>query len=113
MWARSLARTSSSPIAPPPGTNSYGETVLCQEDSQYHRISVTEDEEARHLRFDKSHQSAVALDDPYESRIGYPDYLHLALALDPEPERVLILGLGGGATTKRMWRDYPSRRRHR
>jgi cyclopropane fatty-acyl-phospholipid synthase-like methyltransferase len=41
------------------------------------------------------------------SRIRYPDYMHLAVALRPDPERVLVLGLGGGAITKRFWRDYP------
>jgi spermidine synthase len=94
-------------VAPPPAVNEYGETVLYRNDSQYHRISVTEDDDARHLRFDHSHQSAIALDDPYASRILYPDYLHLAVAANPDAERVLVLGLGGGAITKRMWRDYP------
>jgi spermidine synthase len=94
-------------VAPAPAVNALGEAVLFRADTQYHRITVTEDEDARHLRFDRSHQSAISLEDPYESRIRYPDYMHLALALKPDPERVLVLGLGGGAITKRFWRDYP------
>ncbi|HSQ22673.1 MAG TPA: fused MFS/spermidine synthase [Coriobacteriia bacterium] len=94
-------------VAPAPAENDLGETVLFRADTQYHRITVTEDTEARHLRFDRSHQSALALEDPYVSVIRYPDYMHLALALKPDPERVLVLGLGGGAITKRFWRDYP------
>jgi len=94
-------------VAPAPEKNEFGETVLFRADTQYHRVTVTEDEEARHLRFDRSHQSAIALDDPFESRIRYPDYLHLALTVKPDANRVLVLGLGGGAVTKRMWRDYP------
>jgi len=94
-------------VGTPPAANEHGETVLFQQDTQYHRITVTEGDGARHLRFDRSHQSAISLDDPYESRIRYPDYMHLALALHPEPERVLVLGLGGGAITGRFWHDYP------
>jgi len=94
-------------VAPAPAENQFGETVLFRTDTQYHRITVTEDAEARHLRFDRSHQSAIEIADPYVSRIRYPDYMHLALALHPRPERVLVLGLGGGAITKRFWRDYP------
>ena len=109
-------------VAPPPRTNEYGETILFREDTQYHRITVTEDDEARHLRFDKSHQSAIDLDDPFDSRIEYPDYLHLAMAVDPDAERVLVLGLGGGAIDqallarlpryhRRLGRDRPGRGR--
>ncbi|MHB1016989.1 MAG: spermidine synthase [Coriobacteriia bacterium] len=94
-------------FGPDPVTNELGETVLFRADTQYHRITVTEGDGARHLRFDRSHQSAISLDDPYVSRIRYPDYMHLALALNPDAERVLVLGLGGGAITKRFWRDYP------
>jgi len=94
-------------VAPASATNEYGETVLFRADTQYHRVTVTEDETARHLRFDHSHQSAISLDDPYESLIAYPNYMHLAMAVNPDAERVLVLGLGGGAITKRFWRDYP------
>ncbi len=94
-------------VAPAPAVNEQGETVLFRQDTQYHRITVTEGDGARHLRFDRSHQSAISLDDPFVSRIRYPDYMHLALALNPDAERVLVLGLGGGAITKRFWRDYP------
>jgi spermidine synthase len=97
-------------VAPPPQTNTAGEAVLFRADTQYHRLTVTEDAVARHLRFDKSNQSAVALDDPFRSVIRYPDYLHLALAVKPDARRVLVLGLGGGAVTKRYWRDYPQMR---
>jgi spermidine synthase len=94
-------------VAPPPEMNAEGETVLFRADTEYHRITVTEDGEARHLRFDRSHQSAVSIADPFVSTIRYPDYMHLALALKPDAKRVLVLGLGGGSITRRFWRDYP------
>ena len=94
-------------VAPPATINTFGERVLYRKDTQYHRITVTEDDEVRHLRFDRSHQSAMNLDDPFSSRIRYPDYLHLAMTVKPDAKRVLVLGLGGGTVTKRYWRDYP------
>jgi spermidine synthase len=94
-------------VAPPPEVNAEGEAILFRADTQYHRITVTEDTETRHLRFDRSHQSALRIDDPFTSEIRYPDYMHLALALRPDAKRVLVLGLGGGSITRRFWRDYP------
>lgn len=94
-------------VAPVPTTNEYAETVLFRQDTQYHRITVTEGDGARHLRFDHSRQSAVMLDDPYVSALRYPNYVHLALAIKPDAARVLVIGLGGGTITKRFWRDYP------
>jgi spermidine synthase len=94
-------------IAPPPATNEFGEAVLFRQDTQYHRITVTESSGVRHLRFDRSHQSAIEMSDGLTSLIRYPDYLQLPMAIDPEPKRVLVIGLGGGAVTKRYWHDYP------
>lgn len=94
-------------VSSPPDINVDGEQILFREDTQYHRITVTEADNVRSLRFDASRQSAIDLSDGYSSRIEYPDYLHLALALKPEARRVLVLGLGAGAVTKRMWHDYP------
>jgi spermidine synthase len=84
-----------------------GERVLFKKDTQYHRLLVTEDRQERHLRFDRSHQSAMYLADPFETSFEYPQYLHLVLAAKPDAKKVLIVGLGGGSLVKRMWRDYP------
>jgi spermidine synthase len=94
-------------IAPPPATNEFGETVLFRQDTQYHRITVTEADGVRNLRFDASHQSAIELSDGLTSSIRYPDYMQLPMAIQPDPKRVLVIGLGGGAVTKRYWHDYP------
>jgi spermidine synthase len=94
-------------VAPVSAVNERGERVLYRHDSQYHRITVTEDAGVRHLRFDASNQSAIEVADGYRSVIKYPNYLDLAIALNPDAKRVLVLGLGGGAVTKRWWRDYP------
>jgi spermidine synthase len=97
-------------VAPVSAVNERGERVLYRQDSQYHRITVTEAENVRHLRFDASNQSAIDLADGYRSVIVYPNYMDLALAAKPDARRVLVLGLGGGAVTKRWWRDYPDMR---
>lgn len=94
------------PAAPMPG-QSADERILLRTDTQYHRLIVTEDQTERHLRFDRSRQTAMYLDDPYETSFEYPQYLHLAMALKPDARSVLIVGLGGGSLVKRMWRDYP------
>jgi len=94
-------------VAPAGAINALGERVLYRADTQYHRITVTEASGVRHLRFDASNQSAIDLADGYTSTIAYPNYMDLALALKPGARRVLVLGLGGGAITKRWWRDYP------
>lgn len=97
-------------VAPVAAVNESGERVLFRTDTQYHRLSVTESDNVRHLRFDASHQSAIDLADGYTSTIAYPNHMDLALALNPEATRVLVLGLGGGAIPKRWWRDYPDMR---
>ena len=84
-----------------------GERVIYRKDTQYHRLWVTEDAEERTLRFDRSRQSAMYLNDPYETSFRYPNYLHLVMAAKPDAKRVLIVGLGGGSLVKRMLRDYP------
>ena len=78
--------------------------------SAFHRLRVTDDNGVRLLKFERNQQSSMRLDDPFESPIEYVRYFHLALAIKPEIERVLVVGLGGGSVVKRMWRDYPHTR---
>jgi spermidine synthase len=75
--------------------------------SPFHEIKVADNNGTRLLKFERNQQSSMRLDDPFESTLEYVDYFHLALAIQPAIERVLVIGLGGGSLAKRMWRDYP------
>jgi spermidine synthase len=75
--------------------------------TRYHRLSVTEDDGLRVLRFERNPQSSMFIEDPYETDIEYVGYLHTTLAVAPHARRTLVLGLGGASVVKRMWRDYP------
>jgi predicted membrane-bound spermidine synthase len=75
-------------------------------DSPFHRLRVTDNGVWRLLKFERNHQSSMALDDPFETDIEYVDYLHLAMAVKPDARSALVIGLGGGSLVKRMWRDY-------
>ena len=78
--------------------------------SAFHRLRVTDDNGVRLLKFERNQQSSMHLDDPFETDIEYVGYFHIALAIQPAIERVLVIGLGGGTLVKRMWRDYPEMR---
>ncbi len=75
--------------------------------TKYHRLRVTEDAGVRLLRLDRSPQSSMLVDDPLATDFEYPIYLHLALAVQPEATRTLVVGLGGGTIVKQMWSAYP------
>lgn len=49
----------------------------------------------------------MRLDDPYATDIEYVAFLHLTLAVVPQPTRALVIGLGGGTFVKQLWRDHP------
>ncbi len=87
-------------------TLSSGHTVREARETRYHRLLVIEDNESRYLRFDSSFQSGMWLDDPFRTRFAYTDYLQLGLVYNPAATRVLVVGLGGAAVPKRLWRDF-------
>jgi spermidine synthase len=90
--------------------NEFGETLLFRQDTQYHRITVTESGHSRNLRFDATRQSGLDLRDGLSSTVRYADYMQLAMALKPDAKRALVVGLGGGAIPRRLWHDFPDMR---
>jgi spermidine synthase len=76
-------------------------------DTRYHRLSVADDETNRYLRFDNSYQTGMPLARPFGTTFEYADFFHLALAYNPDAEDILFIGLGGGSSPKRLWRDFP------
>ena len=81
---------------------------MYEQESRFHRLRVTDNGAWRLLKFERNHQSSMALDDPFETDIEYVNYLHLPLAVKPDAGSALVIGLGGGSLVKRMWRDYPT-----
>jgi spermidine synthase len=85
---------------------------MYQHDSSFHRLKVSDANGVRNLKFERNQQSSMRLDDPFETDIEYVAYFHLAVAIRPEIENVLMIGLGGGSLAKQFWRDYPWMRIH-
>lgn len=76
-------------------------------DSAHHTIRVADNGGVRTLRFERNQQSSMHLDDPFATDIEYVGYLHLAVAVHPQPKRALVIGVGGGSLLKQLWRDHP------
>jgi len=79
-------------------------------DTRYHRLSVADDDTNRYLRFDNTYQTGMPLERRFGTTFAYTDYFHLALAYKPDTQDVLFIGLGGGSSPKRLWRDFPDLR---
>jgi spermidine synthase len=87
-----------------------GLTLRYAKDTRYHRLSVTDSDTTRYLRFDNSFQSGMVLDRPFGTAFEYTELFHLLKAYNPDARDVLFIGLGGGSSPKRLWRDFPDLR---
>jgi spermidine synthase len=101
-----LYRTSGYVKGQEPPSNA-GLKLLYAKDTRYHRLSVAEDTETRYLRFDNTYQSGMFRSRPFATAFEYADLFHLLKAYDPNARKVLFIGLGGGSSPKRIWRDFP------
>jgi spermidine synthase len=84
--------------------------VLYEKKSQYNEIVVTED--ARGLRtlwFEKggARQTVVKPGDPDHLELPYARTMLCVLAFSEKPQRVLIIGLGGGSLPMFLRKHYP------
>src|SRR4029453_16318270 len=84
-----------------------GRRLLYAKDPRYHRLTVAQDSSERYLRFDNTYQSGMVLGRPFATAFAYADLFHLFRAYNPNAKKVLFIGLGGGSSPKRIWRDFP------
>lgn len=87
------------------------EKVLYETDSKYNHIIVTEDGDGvRTLLFEKNGamQSAGKPDDPDCLILEYVRSAMVSLAFVEKPERILIIGLGGGSMPRFLRKHYPA-----
>ncbi len=82
------------------------ETVLYEYDSVYHHIKVVQEGSQRGLRFDNNHyQTLIDINNPFRGHFSYVDLLFQSFLFQPEPDSVLMLGLGGGSAQS-LFRHY-------
>jgi spermidine synthase len=86
------------------------ENIIHNERSLYRNITVYESNNERCMRFTRaitSRQSCLALDDPHHLIFNYTKMIMAALYLNPEPKKILIIGLGGGTLPMTFSRIIP------
>ena len=84
--------------------------VLYEGESSYNTIVVTEDSHGlRTLRFEQDgvRQSVVKVGDPDHLELPYARAMPVGLALVERPNRMLIVGLGGGTIPSFLHKHYP------
>jgi spermidine synthase len=89
---------------------STAETILHNERSLYRNITVYESDDERCMRFTKqisARQSCISLKDPDYLVFDYAKMMLAALYLNPGPDKVLLIGLGGGTLSSTLSRILP------
>jgi spermidine synthase len=84
--------------------------TLYEKQSPFNTVLVTEDERGlRALLFDRGgvRQSVVKVGDPDHLELAYAKVVPIGLALVEAPERILVVGLGGGTIPGFLHKHYP------
>ena len=92
-------------------TQATAETIH-NERSLYRNILVEENNGLRCLKFnvksEKTQQSCMIVSDPQRLVFNYTKMLFSSLLINPNPERILIIGLGGGTMSNTLHQIFPS-----
>ena len=85
--------------------------VLLEKETLYHYIRVVESDGIRRMQFRRSgseyEESAINIRHPLRFEMNYYPLMFAAFAHQPEPKRILFLGLGGGTLSMAMRCYYP------
>jgi spermidine synthase len=99
------------PVVHPAEAGQFGQLVL-EKDSLYHRIFVYQTGPVATLRFGKGTavaiQSQVDMSDLRRHMLEYTSLSFCGLLYKAQPQRVLVLGLGGGVIPREMRYYFPA-----
>ncbi len=75
--------------------------------SAYNQITVEDSGGYRLLRFNGSMETRMWLPNPLFGHFEYTEYFQMPLLWNPKPQRMLLMGLGGGSTVRAFQHYYP------
>lgn len=85
--------------------------TIHSERSLYRNILVEENNGLRCLKFNvksaQTQQSCMLVDDPQRLVFNYTKMLFSSLLINPNPKRILIIGLGGGTMSNTLHQIFP------
>ena len=87
-----------------------GAQEIYQEKSMYRNILVYEEDGLRCMKFgrqDAGKQTCISLQNPDALVLNYTRMLLAALYLNPEPKKILVIGLGGGVLPTALQKILP------
>lgn len=86
----------------------YGGRLVHASQDEHGSIQVVDEAGVRALHFGtSSRQSAMNLADPFALELSYTRAMLSTLLFIDAPERILLIGLGGGSLAKFLWQRYP------
>ncbi|GAB4130212.1 polyamine aminopropyltransferase [Thermopirellula anaerolimosa] len=88
------------------------ERILLETESPYHYVRVVESGGIRRLQFRRSgrdfEESAINLRNPLDFPLHYYELMMAGFAHQPNPRRILFVGLGGGTLPRAIRHYYPT-----
>ncbi len=92
-------------------TRLYGGRLLYRGRDEYGPIEVVDDGSCRSLHFgSEARQSAMLHANREHLQLSYTRAMSAALLFQPQPRRILLIGLGGGSLLRFLMRHYPDAR---
>ena len=85
----------------------FDDKILYQKESDFHSISVVENEVGRFLHYKDTYQAGVINTDFYRGNIPYINYFLIPYLFNPSVEKILLIGMGTGIIVNQYEKLFP------
>ena len=77
-------------------SKTFNDKILYEKESNFHKISVVENEIGRFLHYKDTYQAGIVDTDVYKGNIPYINYFLIPYLINPNIKKILLIGMGTG-----------------